>query len=168
LLIFDLSKGNLMAYPASLIAYAFVKKGIDDGKFVTQMKLQKLVYFAQGYHLAKYGVPLIKEDFQAWKFGPVVPEIYDNFKLYGSKLITDTASVTPPDTEKKRYLLDNTAIDSINYTWDVLKDFSAMALSNWTHQPQTPWSRVYDPGEKATPISNDEIRNYFQGLLIRQ
>lgn len=157
-----------MAYPASLIAYAFVKKGIDEGKFVTQMKLQKLVYFAHGYHLAKYGVPLIKENFQAWKFGPVVPEIYNDFKLYGSKLITDTASFTPSDTYKQRSLLNSESIDSINYTWEVLKDFSAMALSYWTHQPQTPWSKVYDPDQKSTPISNEEIKNYFEGLLIRQ
>jgi uncharacterized phage-associated protein len=157
-----------MAYPASLIAYAFVKKGIDEGKFVTQMKLQKLVYFAQGYHLAKYNEPLIKENFQAWKYGPVVPEIYEDFKLYGSKLITDTASFIPAETDQKRYLLDNKALESIQYTWNVLKDYSAMALSNWTHQPQTPWSSVYNPAEKSTPISNSDIQKYFEGLLIRQ
>lgn len=156
-----------MAYPASLIAYAFVKKGIDEGKFVTQMKLQKLVYFAQGYHLAKYNEPLIKESFQAWMFGPVVPEIYQDFKLYGSKLITDTASFIPSEPGKNKYLLNNEAVDSITYTWDVLKDFSAMALSNWTHQPNTPWSNVYDPDQKSTPISNEEIKSYFQKLLIR-
>jgi uncharacterized phage-associated protein len=156
-----------MAYPASLIAYAFVKKGIDEGKFVTQMKLQKMVYFAQGYHLAKYNEPLINENFQAWMFGPVVPEIYQDFKLYGSKLITDTASFMPSESDKKQYLLNNEAVDSINYTWDVLKDFSAMALSNWTHQPNTPWSKVYDPDQKSTPIGNDEIKSYFQRLLLR-
>lgn len=156
-----------MAYPASLIAYAFVKKGIDEGKFVTQMKLQKLVYFAQGYHLAKYHEPLLNENFQAWQFGPVVPEIYQDFKLYGSKLITDTASFMPPEPGRNRYHLNNEAVDSINYTWDVLKDFSAMALSNWTHQPNTPWSKVYNPDYKSTPISNDEIKSYFQRLLIK-
>jgi uncharacterized phage-associated protein len=156
-----------MAYPASLIAYAFVKKGIDEGKFVTQMKLQKLVYFAQGYHLAKYNEPLIKENFEAWKFGPVVPEIYQDFKLYGSKLITNTSSFRPSGTDASRVVLDSEAFDSIKYTWDVLKDFSAMALSNWTHQPSTPWSKVYDPDAKSTPISNDDIKNYFERLLIR-
>jgi uncharacterized phage-associated protein len=156
-----------MAYPASLIAYAFVKKGIDEGKFVTQMKLQKLVYFAQGYHLAKYGSSLLKEQFQAWKFGPVVPEIYQDFKLYGSKLITDTASFRPAVNDTNRYQLTDTAIETINYTWEVLKDFSAMSLSSWTHLPQTPWSKVYNPGEKSASISNDDIKNYFEGLLIR-
>jgi uncharacterized phage-associated protein len=156
-----------MTYPASLIAYAFVKKGIDEGKFVTQMKLQKLVYFAQGYHLAKYHTPLIKENFQAWKYGPVIPEIYQDFKFYGSRPITNTASYIPSDSVKAPYFLDAEALDTINYTWGVLKDFSAMALSNWTHQPNTPWAKVYDPDVKSAPISNNDIKQYFERLLIK-
>ncbi|WP_207513153.1 Panacea domain-containing protein [Longitalea luteola] len=156
-----------MAYPASLIAFAFVKKGIDEGKFVTQMKLQKLVYFAQGYHLAKYHEPLINETFQAWMYGPVIPEIYQDFKLYGSRPITDTAEVTPSASYKPPFRLDDRALESINYTWGVLKDFSAMSLSHWTHQPNGPWSKVYNPDAKSTPIHNDEIQHYFEKLLIK-
>lgn len=54
-----------MAYAAALISFAFVKRGIMEGKPVTQMKVQKMVYFAHGYHLAKYGTPLITEGFEA-------------------------------------------------------------------------------------------------------
>lgn len=156
-----------MAYPASLIAYAFVKKGIDEGLFVTQMKLQKLVYFAQGAHLAKYHKPLLNENFQAWKYGPVIPEIYQDFKFYGSRPITNTNSYVPSDSVRAPYFLDAEAHDTINYTWGVLKDFSAMSLSRWTHQPDTPWAKVYDPNAKSTPIPNDEIQQYFEKLLIR-
>jgi uncharacterized phage-associated protein len=156
-----------MTYPASLIAYAFVKKGIDEGKFVTQMKLQKLVYFAQGVHLAKYHKPLLNETFQAWMYGPVIPEIYKDFKLYGSRPITDTAEFTPSSTYKPPFRLDAEAMDTINYSWGVLKDFSAMSLSNWTHQPDGPWSKVYDPDSKSTPIGNDDIKQYFEKLLIK-
>jgi uncharacterized phage-associated protein len=156
-----------MSYPASLIAYAFVKKGINEGKFVTQMKLQKLVYFAQGYHLAKYHTPLISENFQAWMYGPVVPEIYQDFKLYGSRPITDTNEFSPSLSYKPPFRLDAEAVDTIDYTWEVLKDISAMSLSNWTHQPNAPWAKVYDPDSKSTPISNDDIKQYFEKLLIR-
>ena len=79
-----------MAYPASLIAQLFVKKGIEEGNPITQMKLQKVVYFAHGLYLGSQRKPLIKESFQAWKFGPVVPDIYHTYKLYGSAPITDT------------------------------------------------------------------------------
>src|SRR5687767_3016196 len=157
-----------MAYPASLIAYAFVKKGIDEGNFVTQMKLQKLVYFAQGYHLAKFGTPLLKENFEAWTYGPVVPEIYQDFKLYGSQLIVDTNEFMPSSNEVITSRLDEKAIEAINYTWEVLKDYSAMSLSYWTHQLGSPWSKAFDPDQKSTPIPNDEIKKYFTSLLIRQ
>jgi uncharacterized phage-associated protein len=156
-----------MSYPASLIAYAFVKKGIDEGKFVTQMKLQKLVYFAQGAHLAKYNKALINETFQAWRYGPVIPEIYQDFKLYGSRPITDTSEFIPSSTYSPPFRLDADALDSINYTWGVLKDFSAMSLSHWTHQPNGPWSKVYDPDTKSTPINNNEIKQYFEKLIIK-
>jgi uncharacterized phage-associated protein len=156
-----------MAYPASLIAYAFVKKGIDEGLFVTQMKLQKLVYFAQGVHLAKYGKPLINETFQAWMYGPVIPEIYQDFKLYGSRPIINTADFTPSSTYKPPFRLDDEALDTINYSWGVLKDISAMSLSYWTHRADGPWSKVYDPEVKSTPIHNDDIQQYFQKLLIK-
>jgi len=155
-----------MAYPASLIAFAFVKKGIDEGLFVTQMKLQKLVYFAQGVHLAKYHKPLINETFQAWMYGPVIPEIYQDFKLYGSRPIINTADFTPSATHKPPRL-DDQAIDTINYSWAVLKHFSAMSLSNWTHRADGPWSKVYDPDEKSTPIHNEDIKHYFEKLLIK-
>lgn len=155
-----------MAYPASLIAFAFVKKGIDEGLFVTQMKLQKLVYFAQGVHLAKYQKPLINETFEAWLYGPVIPEIYQDFKFYGSRPITNTAEFTPTSTERPPRL-DADAIDTINYSWAVLKDFTAMSLSNWTHRVDGPWSKVYDPDVKTTPIPNDEIKQYFTKLLFK-
>jgi uncharacterized phage-associated protein len=156
-----------MTYPASLIAYAFVKKGIDEGLFVTQMKLQKLVYFAQGVHLAKYHRNLINENFQAWMYGPVIPEIYEDFKFYGSRPITDTAEFTPSSTYTPPFRLDAEALDTINYTWGVLKDYSAMSLSKWTHRPDGPWSKVYDPEVKSTPISNNDIKQYFEKLLIK-
>ena len=156
-----------MTYPASLIAFAFVKKGIDEGKFVTQMKLQKLVYFAQGVHLAKYHTPLINETFQAWLYGPVIPEIYHNFKLYGSRPITDTDEFTPSATYTPPGKLSAEALDTIDYTWGVLSDFSAMSLSYWTHRDDGPWAKVYVPDVKDTPISNTDIKQYFEKLLIR-
>src|SRR5215203_2690640 len=126
-----------MSYSTSVIAYAFVKKGIAAGKPVTQMKLQKMVYFAHGYHLAKYGEPLIKEDFEAWQFGPVIPSIYNEFKLYGS----DPIQMEETDKlETELRTLSPEANDAINYTWEATKDISAYKLSGWTHKRDSPWA----------------------------
>lgn len=152
-----------MAYPASVIAHAFVLKGIEEGNYVTQMKLQKMVYFAHGYHLAKYGTPLINEDFQAWKFGPVVPEIYQSYKLYGSDYIIDAGLAR---NTAKPLTFSDSASDAIAYTWRITKNLSASQLSRWSHAQGSPWATVYDEGNSSLPIGNAAIKDYFQKLVF--
>jgi len=156
-----------MAYSASLIAYAFVRKGIEEGKPVTQMKLQKMVYFAHGYYLAKYGIALVEEGFQAWKFGPVVPSIYHTYKLYGSSEITDADLVAASEIYKAELLsLPETAWEAIDYTWDATKDLSAITLSTWTHKIGSPWADVFQPNKNSIPIPDQKIGEYFTGILF--
>lgn len=152
-----------MPYSASAIAYAFVLKGIEEDNFVTQMKLQKMVYFAHGYHLAKYNKPLINEEFEAWKFGPVVPDIYQSYKLYGSSHIIDPGLV--PKSAQPLTLSDS-ALDSIDYTWRVTKKLSAAQLMTWTHADGSPWAQAYDPTNIASVIKNDAIQAYFKNLIF--
>ena len=52
----------------------------ESGDAITHLKLQKLLYFAQAWHLANKGSPLFDDEFQAWAHGPVVRSIYDRFK----------------------------------------------------------------------------------------
>lgn len=156
-----------MAYSASLIAFAFVQKGIEEGKFVTQMKLQKMVYMAHGYHLAIYNEPLIKEEFQAWKFGPVVPSIYQDYKLYGSDRIIDIGLISSTYNVADLHQLDNKAVEAIDYTWQATKGLSATDLSSWSHRKEGPWYKVYKPGEMDLSIDNDSIKQYFRGLLFK-
>ena len=49
---------------------------------ITNMKLQKLMYYAQAWHLAVIGDELFSDDFQAWIHGPVIPALYDKYKAY--------------------------------------------------------------------------------------
>lgn len=154
-------------YPAALIAYAFVKKGIETGNFVSQMKLQKMVYFANGYHLAVYNTPLIMEDFEAWDFGPVVPSIYQQYKLYGSSPISDTFFANKIVHEKKLATLSMQAVNTINFTWDATSHLSASTLSNWTHKEASPWKLNYDPVSRNAIIPSEDIREYFKTLLYK-
>lgn len=150
-----------MSYPASLIAYAFTKKGIEENKPVTQMKLQKMVYFAHGYHLAKFNEPLVDEIFEAWKYGPVVPAIYQTYKLYGSRDINDTFLVELFDGNMDLSKIDTKGWEAISYTWDVTKDLSALNLSIWSHKNGSPWAAAFTPDVNNIPIKNDVIKNFF-------
>lgn len=157
-----------MSYNASVIAYAFVKKGIEEGSPVTQMKLQKLVFFAHGIHLAQYGEPLIDEKFQAWKFGPVVRDIYTSYRFYGSEPISDTLWIFRSDIlDKELDELSTKVKDTVSTTWNTLKSFNASQLSNWTHKVGSPWQKVYVEGEKDIDIPNAEIQEYFKKYLVK-
>ena len=75
-----------MPYKPKDIADYFLLKGADDAN-MTPMKLIKLVYIAHGWSLGLYNKTLINEQPQAWKFGPVIPSLYDEFKEFGNKKI---------------------------------------------------------------------------------
>ena len=67
-----------MAYPVLSIANKILAYGAaanDEGELFSNMKLQKLLYYVQGFHIAVFNRPLFNEDIEAWMYGPVVPEI---------------------------------------------------------------------------------------------
>ncbi|SDR86601.1 Uncharacterized phage-associated protein [Mucilaginibacter mallensis] len=154
-------------YSASLIAAAIVQKAIDEGDPVTQMKLQKMVYFANGYNLAKRDQKLIEEDFQAWKFGPVVPTIYNDYQLYGNMAISnfDKSRSIYGSLGFDESSLGEDAKDAINYTWKATAHLSAADLSKWTHKEDGPWAKVYNQLEPSIKIDDNDIKAYFKNFL---
>lgn len=149
---------------AEIIAKEFVNMGISAGDPVTQMKLQKMVFFAQGLHLALHQEVLCNEPFYAWKFGPVIPSIYQVYKKWGSSPIVEKPVF--PDSANSD-LLSSTERETIDYTWEITKNLDGITLSNWSHAANSPWAQAYAKGEN-TIISNSIIKEYFEQNLIRQ
>ena len=78
-----------MTYTPITIATYFLQKE-KDNRTITPMKIIKLVYIAQGWYLAlKNGNSLISENAEAWKYGPVIPSLYDRFRTWGSSVISE-------------------------------------------------------------------------------
>jgi uncharacterized phage-associated protein len=71
-------------YTALQIANAFLDRAKKDGKPLTNMKLQKLLYFAQGHSYGLRDKRLIEDDCQAWQYGPVYPSVYRAFSCFGA------------------------------------------------------------------------------------
>ena len=142
---------------------------------VTPMKLLKLIYFAHGWHLAIKGESLIDDHVEAWKFGPVVPSIYHSFKQCGMNPIGQHRAVEldMDAWRSSRKIISRTpTIEEtpsiktfIEKILEVYGKLSALQLSNLTHQPDSPWYKVwYDGGGKDRPgadIPDDLIRDYF-------
>jgi uncharacterized phage-associated protein len=151
-------------YSALAIASKFIMLGIRDNKPVSPMKLQKLVYFAHGLHLAQYNKPLINEGVQAWEYGPVIPALYHQFKTWGNNPITESPRVgvlIGGSFTSGLDFLDDDAEQTIRIAWDITKDITASQLSDWSHNTGSPWSNTYD-GTSSKKIKDQEIQAYFR------
>ena len=152
-----------MNYTPITIATYFLQKE-KQNKTITPMKLIKLVYIAHGWYLAlTEGKSLINENAEAWKYGPVIPSLYDRFKSYGSSNITEIPKVdTSVLTEADTAILDD--------VWNNYGDKSGIQLSGKTHEPNTPWSKVWEKAKETTRkedliIPNSLIMQHYQNLL---
>ena len=122
-------------YSASQIANYFLFRAQLDEELLSNLKLQKLVYYAQGLHIACYGHPLFKEKIKAWRYGPVVPDLYHAYKRFGSGGVPPKGDFLPEsiDLETRKFL------DEI-YT--VFGQFSAFRLMDSTHEDEC-WKDAY-------------------------
>jgi uncharacterized phage-associated protein len=78
------TKINAKNASASVIADLLIAFGQEHGDLFTNLKLQRLLYFAQGWHLGLHGKPLFPEQLQAWPSGPVQPDVYARFSTFGA------------------------------------------------------------------------------------
>lgn len=79
---------NYKTYDALYIAKYIINKCTSERNPITNLQLQKILYFLQREHLIQYGNCLFSDEIQAWQFGPVVPEVYYHFCGFGSSVIT--------------------------------------------------------------------------------
>lgn len=145
--------GDAMATASDVAKYFLTLSQPDEGDYVSNLKLQKLVYYAQGFHLALHGRPLFPDRIEAWEHGPVVPDLYHAYKGHGAEGIPIPVGFDPERlTGEQRSLLDE--------VWNVYGQFSAWKLRNMTHE-EPPWKETPRGGE----ISHDSMRCYFKTQL---
>ena len=139
---------------AKTIANYMIYIMVDAFDDLTNMKINKLLYYAQGYYLKKFGRPLFDDRIEAWDHGPVVPAVYRAYKGYGDRPIKDydldSVSQVSPEAEDVLY---GVARKYGNYT--------ASALRNKTHAIGSPWDQVYRPNVAGIEIPLSVIRDFF-------
>ena len=144
-----------MEYKALDIAKKLIFKAQNDepngGERLTNLKLQKLLYYQQGFHLAFFGTPLFAEDVEAWMYGPVVPAVYDEYSAYGSSAL--------PEVKEPVSLSENEE-ELFNEVYDAYREFSAIGLMNRTHS-ERPWLDAV-PHDRGTVISQESMMSYFK------
>ncbi|RUW55477.1 DUF4065 domain-containing protein [Mesorhizobium sp. M1A.F.Ca.ET.072.01.1.1] len=158
-------------FDARLIANEILHRAWAEQLEVTQIDMQKILYFLHGHHLLEHGQPLIKSEFEAWDFGPVQRSVYDAFKGFGDQPITELAQKLDPVkrlTSPFPKLVDNAAVATIERHLYKYLEIPSFALVDITHQPGTPWSRTIESAKShvnvGMRIKNDLISTYFEGL----
>lgn len=138
--------------------FLYLADNDTPSRSLTPMQLLKLVYIAHGWMLGMYGRSLVQEEIQAWKYGPIIPDLYDKYRFFKHDSITGTF-------QKSDELIEDEETNSIvtqTYAKYGLK--SGITLSAVTHQKGTPWSRMWECGGAFTPIPNDLIQEYYGEL----
>jgi uncharacterized phage-associated protein len=149
----------------------------ERGFPVSPMKLQKLLYFAHGWHLALRGKPLIKESVEAWRFGPVIRSVYRAFKSYGGHDIPGpgltglipTGGGLQPFYERVP-AEDSDVLALLRKIVDVYGGMAAIELSRLTHRAGTPWRQAIDAAGgrllMGVGIPDATIQAHFKALTV--
>ena len=125
------------------------------GTGITNLSLNKLLYYAQGHSLERNGKPLFKEEIQAWTYGPVIPQVYDEFKKYQKQSIEKPSK--PCNT-------DEIPEEDLEVILDVISQYGKyqpFALVDMTHEKGSPWERNFVEHANAI-IPTEEIKVYFK------
>jgi len=128
------------------------------GDPISNLKLQKLLYYAEGWYLAFYSKSLFSADIQAWPRGPVVPSVWREFKSYYWKPISRKVPLPSVNARVKEH------IDELMSAYG---DFSAYTLERMTHE-EDPWIEarhgLREDERSNRLISRETMKNYFSGL----
>ena len=144
-----------MSYQAVDIAnfYINLANNISD-EDMTNIKVNKMIYFAQAWSLLRLKRPLFEEDIEAWPLGPVVPNVYQTFKPCGRERIRDVSDDS--------YSEDIFSTEDLELLIDVAREYgqyTAGRLVDITHESGDPWKITMDENKKI--IDKEIIKQCF-------
>jgi len=142
------------------IANWFLTKAQSENKPLKPMKLQKLVYFAYGWYSAFFDQFLFQEEIYAWRYGPVVKDLYDKYKPFRKNPIIVETYECP--------VFDDDLSAVLQRVWELYSACTDFQLSAITHRPNAPWSQKYRRDEwiPYVVIEPELIRDYFKSIRI--
>ena len=137
---------------ANFLVY-MLSDACDD---LTNMKINKLLYYAQGYHFRQFGAPLFEDDIEAWERGPVIASVYEKYKRFGNQPVEGW------NEDELSEISEATSDMFVNLVREYGK-MSADELSDMTHEAGAPWSQVYTGPDSHDKIPLNSIKDYFTG-----
>jgi uncharacterized phage-associated protein len=148
-------------YKAVEIAEYILARAYENGELVTNLKLQKLLYYAQAWYMVHHeGKRLFSDDIEAWKLGPVVRELYKKYKRYGNRSVDNEEC--GEESIRKLTLYERSFIDGFLAEF---MEFTAISLVNMVHA-ETPWIEAFDENNPnaANVISVDSMYRFYSDM----
>jgi len=134
----------------------------DEPDPLSHLRLQKLLFYVQGWSLAKRNAPMFPDKIEAWAHGPVVAKLFPTFADYKSDTI-------PSEIFPYSGGLTKDERECIEAVWDVYKKYSATSLREMTHR-ETPWKQARGeakPAERcSTEITQTSMKQFCSALTI--
>jgi uncharacterized phage-associated protein len=156
-----------MPYDALDIAFYFIKKSSPGTpQNITNLKLQKILYYAQGFYHAtsENNELLFKDQIQAWVHGPVVPNVYHYFKKY------NYSEIDPKEYKDIKLNIDSKTAEFLDKIWELFKNYSGKQLEAKTHQ-ELPWKKIRGDLPEyiytSTEIPVEDISEYFKEHYLK-
>lgn len=141
--------------------YFLSRVEVDAGSLMTHLKLQKLCYYAQAWHLVFSGQAMFDEHFEAWAHGPVCPDLWKEYKDFSYHPIP-----APEDFDVN--VFTQSQLETLNEVWDTYGQFDAKYLERLTHSEE-PWLRARGscpPGAACNNIiTNESMKEYYSRFI---
>lgn len=143
-----------MSYDGNSVANFVLDFCASRKRPVTNLALQKIVYFCHVWSLIEQEKPLVSHRFEAWQHGPVLQYLYHQFKSYDRLPITGRATRldrTSGDRKTAEYSFDTTTTDLLSRVVDFYSQLTAGHLVELSHERGGPWDHVWNHGGKVNP-----------------
>lgn len=129
------------------VAKYIVNRSIDENKPISNLQLQKILYFSHIDVLKATNEKLVDGQFEAWDYGPVLPDVYNEFSPYGANKLTIKEDVSENLDKEIKDIVDKSIDECIKKApWELVKE---------SHQKGSPWHKAYKKGEKNIISDND-------------
>ena len=144
-------------HDARAVANVLIGLGIERTKPRDPLQLIKLTYLCHGWMLGLYRSPLSAQPVEAWRYGPVIPDVYHGLKRYGNEPVNVLQDFPGSN-------FDELEDDLIEQVFDVYLDFTGIQLSQITHARGTPWHQTWHRTGRNSIIPDPLIEKHFAGI----
>ncbi len=148
----------IMAYDVYKVANTLLTLADKAGEPLSNMKLQKLLYYEQGYFLGYFHRPLFQDKIEAWLYGPVVPCVYDKYKAYGNR------QIEPREADGLVEFQKDDERELFEQVYYVFSAYSAIGLMRMTHR-EAPWRDA--DCKRNEVIGRKRIQDFFEERIKR-